>query len=118
VYYLFGTRIKYLAGAVEDRNLKESSTSIAIECCQLNVMLCVLMGNPDVWCPRVKIWADYILIWTEINTNIICTHECSNISGTGDPFQRMEHISQETNHMSRFSDPLVLYPLIILCVHD
>jgi hypothetical protein len=55
VYYLFGTRIKYLAGAVEDRNLKESSASIAIECCHLNMMLGVLMGNPDVWCPRVKI---------------------------------------------------------------
>jgi len=55
VYYPFGTRIKYLVGAVEDRNLKESSTSIAIKFCHLNVMLGVLMGNPDVWCPRVII---------------------------------------------------------------
>jgi hypothetical protein len=79
------------------------------------------MGIPDVRCPKVKLSVDPTLfakLRAEISTNIICTHECSNISRTGDPFKRMEHIPQKPNHMSRFSDSLVLNPLIILCVHN
>jgi len=53
-----------------------------------------------------------------MSTNIIYAHECNNIIKTGDPFERTQHILQETDHMSCFSDSFVLDSLIMLYIHN